>query len=80
MADQAQKDQFLAALSELGGSAGNRKLRGNIVAAGEKLKLTVKRPRRSALRIHHLGDVDIVTAKPVLRSRGLKQMDGGRGR
>lgn len=27
MADQAQKDQFLAALSELGGSAGNGKLR-----------------------------------------------------
>lgn len=55
-------------------------LRSYIEAVGGKLELTVKLPRRPALRIQHLGDVDAALLKSTHRPRGSAQNGGGRGR
>lgn len=53
-------------------------LRNYVEAIGGKLELTVKLPKPPALRIDQLGDVGVVTDKSARRSRGRKQVGGGR--
>lgn len=45
-------------------------LRNYVEAVGGELELTVKLPRRPALRIHHLGDLAPVSAEPARKKSG----------
>lgn len=51
-------------------------LRNYVEAVGGKLELTVKLPRRPALRIQHLGDIDVASLKSANRLRGRAQNGG----
>jgi hypothetical protein len=55
-------------------------LRRCVEAVWGRLELTVNLPRRPALRLQHLGDVDAALLKSTHRPRGSAQNGGGRGR
>lgn len=45
-------------------------LRGYVEAVGGELELTVRLPKRPALRIHHLGDLAPINAAPAQKKSG----------
>lgn len=55
-------------------------LRSYVEAIGGELELTVKLPKRPALRLQHLGDVGATPQKPVRKSTARIVIGGGRGR
>lgn len=55
-------------------------LRSSVEAVWGKLELTVNLPRRPALRLQHLGDVDAALLKSTHRPHGSAQNGGSRGR
>jgi type I restriction enzyme M protein len=91
MADQAQKDQFLAALTALGGSAGNGKLRETLgwgedsyVAVKDELigegAITLGRGRGGSVSLGGAAEAEIEEPAPVTaRARTARANGNGKG-